>query len=264
MNWPSAPSDWGLRSCAFLPRRLPHRPRAGGIRFRNYAEPRETPPPPVSPLDRRLRRRSSGETGGGALGDGPRLVAKPETTGTGPVGTVKTRNFEDWDRWLARGLVSLSAPPPQGFEPRHSPSRIAAGPRLLRHPCRSSANQPPSPCPPHPQRRKYHEPAPAGWAASPTSPPDARPPTIRGRKESPTATSHDGNAVNCPACIDSVGGATDAQLPGHPGANATGSPRGSLRCPLHTGASPTAECHRLARWIVTFVAGIMLGSEQGT
>jgi len=36
-----------------------------------------------------------GKAGRGALGDGPRLVAKPGSTGTGPVGTVKTRNFED-------------------------------------------------------------------------------------------------------------------------------------------------------------------------
>ena len=87
-------TDCWLGSRAFLSRRLPHRPRVGGIRFENYAEPKRTPPVPASPPDRRRRRRSGGEAGTGAPGNGCRLVAKPASTGTGPVGTMRMSNIK--------------------------------------------------------------------------------------------------------------------------------------------------------------------------
>ena len=83
---------------------MPRRPCVGGIRFGNYVEPRENPPLPTSPLDRRRRRRSSGEVGRGALRNGRRVVAKPGSAGTGPAGMSKMRNFEAQGRAAHPGL----------------------------------------------------------------------------------------------------------------------------------------------------------------
>ena len=66
-----------------LPKRLPHRPRAGGIRFGNYTgAPRNPAPSPASPLHR-LRRRSSSEAGRGC--------ARESTRGTDLIFQIRCR-----------------------------------------------------------------------------------------------------------------------------------------------------------------------------